>query len=144
MYGDHCLVCSGGGDRTTRHNRIRNAFHRLCGIAGLNPELDRSGILRPRPLQGALGEDGSDTSRDSSARRPADVYVPRWRAGKPAAFDFAVTSGLRTEQLATSAQDGSAAALQYEGHKCEFLNTRDACAQEGVTFIPMVVEASGG
>ena len=76
-----------------RHNLIRNEVFYFCAGAGLNPELERPGLLQPRPLLGALAEDGS--RGDPHSRRPADVYLPRWRQGVPAALDFAVTSGLR-------------------------------------------------
>ena len=78
------------------------------------------------------------------ARRPADVYIPRWKGGRPAALDFAVTSGLNTDVLRESVRDGEAAALRYEGFKSEYLDTRAQCQAEGITFIPMVAEASGG
>ena len=148
VFGDHCLTCSGGGDRTKRHNKIRNAVYSFCAEAGLSPELERPGLLQPRPMLGASHEDGSRPAEagegNAGARRPADVYIPRWKGGRPAALDLAVTSGLSTEALRESARDGEAAALRYEGFKCEHLNTRTQCQSEGITFIPVVAEASGG
>ena len=41
-----------------------------------------------------------------SRRRPADVYLPRWSSGGPAALDFAITSGLQIGSLASTAADG--------------------------------------
>ena len=52
-YGDHCLTCACGGDRTKRHNLLRNEVYHLCHSAGLNPELERPGLLQARPLAGA-------------------------------------------------------------------------------------------
>ena len=52
-YGDHCLTCSCGGDRTKRHNLIRNEVFYFSNSAGLNPELERPGILQPRILTGS-------------------------------------------------------------------------------------------
>ena len=118
-------------------------MHRLCTNGGLNPELERPGLLRPRPSQDTLPEDGSHHV-DPAARRPADVYVPRWRAGVPAAFDFAVTSGMRSSCLQESAADGASAATAYEGKKCSHLDTKSACEAEGVSFLPMVADAAGG
>ena len=104
-YGDHCLTCACGGDRTKRHNLLRNEVYHICHSAGLHPELEKPGLLEGRPLIGASAESGS--SEDQSAnRRPADVYIPRWRRGAPAALDFAVTSGLRGDILARSPVDG--------------------------------------
>jgi len=142
-FGDHCLVCSCGGDRTKRHNCIRNEVFFFCNGARLNPELERPGLLQPRPLIGASAEDGSARDADAN-RRPADVYLPRWRQGLPVALDFAVTSGLRGDVVSASAQDRSSAVTQYEDFKCEYLNTAERCAEEGIKFIPVVAEAHGG
>ena len=92
-HGDHCLTCACGGDRTKRHNLIRNEVFHFCNSSGLNPELERPGLLQPSPTAGAMHENGSQRNSNSS-RRPADVYIPKWRRGTPAALDFAVTSGL--------------------------------------------------
>jgi hypothetical protein len=145
-YGDHDLVCCGGGDRTKRHNLLRNQGCRLAAAAGLNPELEKPNLLRPRPQIGSLEENGTrdECPRDTSGRRPADVYAPRWYLGGPAAFDFAVTSGLRADLVSQSARDGSAATTAYEAHKRSFLDTAALCEEEGLTFIPMVMEAHGG
>ena len=142
-YGDHCLTCSCGGDRIKRHNLLRNEVFYFCNSAGLNPELERPGLLQPRPPVGVTQENGSDRDPNTN-RRPADVYLPRWRRGTPAALDFAVTSGLRTDVVHRSAVDGSAAAKSYEDFKRSHLDTETACLSEGVTFIPIICEADGG
>ena len=142
-FGDHCLVCSCGGDRTKRHNLIRNEVFHLCYSAGLNPELERPGLLRPRPLFGSAYESGE--VRDPNVdRRPADVYLPSWRRGIPAALDIAVTSGLRRDVVESSARDGSSAVSNYETFKRSYLDTENNCREEGIKFIPLVCEANGG
>eukprot|EP00660_Eupelagonema_oceanica_P019655 gene19655-biopygen17802 len=74
------------GDRTTRHNFLRNTAFRLAHAAGLRPELEKPGLLRPRPCIGALEEDGCTLlgSRGAAARRPADVFLPSFRLGSRA------------------------------------------------------------
>ena len=47
-YGDHALVCPCGGDRTKRHNLLRNQVYHFAASAGLNPELEKPGLLRTR------------------------------------------------------------------------------------------------
>jgi len=59
-------------------------------------------------------------------------------------LDFAASSGLRADLLAESANDPSAAVVGYEGFKEGYLDTKTACAADGITFIPMVVDACGG
>ena len=81
---------------------------------------------------------------DPSARRPADVYVPRWRAGPAVALDFAVTSGLRLDVVASSCRDSGAACLQYEDFKRDYKDTARECSRQGLAFVPMVAEAVGG
>ena len=142
-YADHCLTCACGGDRTKRHNLIRNEVFYFCNSAGLNPELERPDLLQPRPLTGYRHEDGSN--RDSNNyRRPADVYLPRWRRGAPAALDFAVTSGLRSNIVERSALDGTVSVKSYEDFKRSHMNTEIACQEEGITFLPIICEADGG
>ena len=142
-YADHCLTCACGGDRTKRHNLLRNEVFYLCNSSGLSPELERPGLLELRPLIGVTQESGA--RRDPNVnRRPADVYIPRWRRGAPAALDLAVTSGLRNDLVTKSAEDGSAAVNAYEDFKRTYLNTEAICQQEGITFIPLVCEADGG
>ena len=48
-HADHCLTCACGGDRTKRHNTLRNEVFFFCISSGLNPELERPGLLPPRP-----------------------------------------------------------------------------------------------
>ena len=142
-YGDHCLTCSCGGDRTKRHNLLRNEVFHLCNSTGLNPELERPGLLKPRPLTGSAQESGAE--RDPNAtRRPADVFLPRWRRGAPAALDLAVTSGLRADTLNKTIDDGSSAVKAYEHHKRSYLDTESTCREEGINFIPLICEADGG
>jgi len=146
-FGDHALVCCGGGDRTRRHNLLRNMAYHAAAAASLNPELERPGLLPQRPSFGSLYEHGgsiSDGDSSPSARRPADVYIPRWRGGPPAAWDFAVTSGLRLDAMAGSAQDPEAVLTRYEDHKCSFQDTKARCSEQGITFLPLIMEAVGG
>ena len=117
-------------------------FH-LCNSSGLNPELERPGLLLLRPLVGATHENGG--TRDPNVnRRPADVYLPRWRRGAPAALDLAVTSGLRSDFVTKSAEDGSAAVISYENLKRSYLDIEAICKEEGITFIPIICEANRG
>merc|ERR1712215_205236 len=134
-WGDHALVCACGGDRTKRHNMIRNVGDRLATSAGWRPEPEKTGVLSD-----TLG--GVDARPE--ARRPTDIYVPRWDLGGAAALDFAVTSGLRTEMLDQSAIEGSSCLTAYEHYKNNYLNTAELCARNAITFVPMVIEAHSG
>jgi len=146
-FGDHALVCCGGGDRTRRHNLLRNEVFYSAASANLSPELEKPGLLPQRPLFGSTYENGSrlhDNDSNPSSRRPADVYIPRWRGGPPAAWDFAVTSGLRLDAIADSVRDPEAVLTKYEDFKCSYRETQSQCLSQGITFIPMIMEAVGG
>lgn len=131
--GHHAKMCSAGGDRTLCHNALRNYVFRFLLRFGFRPELEKPGLLLP------MGPD----SVDQAARRPADVYLPCWTSGRPAALDFAVTAPQRQATLAQAAQTPLAAATDYVDKKRTHLNTASLCEARGVTFLPMVVESTG-
>ena len=145
-FGDHCLVCPCGGDRTRRHNLLRNAAARVLDAAGFRPETEKPGLLRMRPPINGADEAASERRSVLSpeGRRPAGIYVPNWLLGQPAAFDFAVTSGLRVGFLEESAKDGSYTGAYYVDIKSKHLDTAAQCKSEGLAFVPMVCEAHGG
>ena len=146
-FGDHALVCCGGGCRTRRHNLIRNMAFHAAEAANLQPELERPGLLPERPLVGSSYENGSrhnSAALDTGSRRPADVYIPRWRSGPPAAWDFAVTSGLRVGLQSDAVVSSDTVTRRYEDFKSSHKDTRAECEAQGFAFTPMVVEAVGG
>ena len=113
---DHALTCACGGDRTKRHNQMRDACVRMAWSAGWRPEPEKPGLLRPRsfPVNQGTEDHGRGDGLGPEARRPADVFIPRWDLGGSAALDFAVTSGLRTNQLEQTAANGFSSLTSYE------------------------------
>ena len=81
--GHHALTCKRGGDVVTRHNKLRDTLTETCHRAHLSIKV----------------EAGSNLSKDHSHTRPADILVPNWSLGKPAAFDLSVTSPLNSNVL---------------------------------------------
>ena len=65
-WGDHALVCSCNGDRTLRHNAVRDAIFCEAIDAGVDAEREKAGLLPPKP----------DEEAARNLRRPADVYLP--------------------------------------------------------------------
>ena len=51
---------------------------------------------------------------------------------------------MQGNRLGESARDPASATRRYEDFKCSHLDTKEACQAEGITFVPMVVEAVGG
>ena len=132
--GIRASACTCGGDKTAGHNAARNLVHHYAARAGCRPELERAGLLPPRP----------DEVDQRNARRPADVYIPMWKAGSPAALDLAVTSPQRQAALMLASGEAGAAAKSYEVRKRMFMDTEAQCHRQGIAFIPMVAESSGG
>ena len=131
--GRHAHVCPSGGDRTRRHNAIRNKAGAFADSAGFNPELEKPGLLQP-----------SSEQPGAQQRRPADVFIPAWKQGMPAALDFAVTSPHRQDIRLEASRCSGVAAVAYEQHKRDHLNTDRDCQQQGFAFLPIVAETSAG
>ena len=131
-FSHHAAVCVAGGERTLRHNAVRDAVFTWAERAGLHPEKERPGLLLPQ----------SPEDVHAGRRRPADLYLPAW-LGSPVAFDFAITAPQRQETLAQASVQAGAAAEAYARHKESYLDTAAACAAQGVRFVPLVVETTG-
>jgi len=131
--GRHAGTCAGAGDRTCRHHAARNEVGLFATTAGMHLELEKPGLLPPSP----------DTP-GSNLRRPADVFLPSWSGGAPAALDLAITSPQRLDVLRQASLRKGAAAEAYEVYKRNYLDTSAVCTSQGLSFIPMVAEPSGG
>ena len=140
-FGDHARACPCGGDRVKRHNRLRTVVATRAASAGLSPEVEKLGLLPPRPADLGACETGSC---QPSGRRPADVYLPAWGIRGPAAFDLAVTSGLKSGSVALSALHAGKVAAGYEDRKRSFQDTETLCRGQGLQFVPLVAEGIGG
>ena len=77
-----------------------------------------------------------------SASRPADVFLPTWERGQPAALDVTVVSTLQNRTVAGAASvSGYALSVARERKVAAH---SEACQSAGVSFVPMVVETLGG
>ena len=123
-FGHHSLTCKHGGDVVSRHNKLRDVFYDFCQRACLGPRLEM----------------GCGAGSDSQSR-PADVLVPNWDLGKPAAFDLSVTSTLQSSALLEASVTAGSAALLAENRKHN--NSDKKCDELGWACIPLVVETYG-
>ena len=128
----HAGVCIAGGERNQRHHALRDLVCHWADRAGLHPEKECSGLLLPQRPE--------DTG--VARRRPADIFVPSF-AGKPTAFDLAVTGFQRQASLAEAGRQGGAAATAYSAVKAAHLDTASICQQQGLAFTPLVAETTG-
>ena len=124
-FGHHALSCKNGSDVVSRHNRIRDTLFEFCQRAGLGAQL----------------EAGSSLGHEARQTRPADVLIPNWELGKPAAIDLCVTSPLNLDTLQVACVTPSSAAMQAEQRKH---HSNDAkCGELSWVCIPLVVVSYG-
>ncbi|KAL5493235.1 hypothetical protein EMCRGX_G014382 [Ephydatia muelleri] len=92
-------------------------------------------------LLGALLEAGSSLGHEARQTRPANILIPNWELGKPAAVDLCITSPLNYKTLQVACVIPGSAAWQAEKRKH---HSNDAtCLELGWTCIPLVVESFG-
>ncbi|CAK8995425.1 132 kDa protein [Durusdinium trenchii] len=70
--------------------------------------------------------------------------ITGWGLHGPAAFDFAVSSGLRSGVLPSTVGHGGHAALVYEERKRMHQRTEAQCRAQGLQFLPIVAEGCAG
>ncbi|KAL5502338.1 hypothetical protein EMCRGX_G009091 [Ephydatia muelleri] len=123
--GHHALTCKHGGDVVNRLNRLRDVFAESCRRACIGVQV----------------EAGSGLGRDEHHTQPADVLANNWMLGKPAAFDFAVTSPLNSSTLHEASVTAGSAPHATEARKHQAKDVK--CAELGWVSIPVVVETYG-
>ena len=123
-FGDHQVGCGGNGDRISRHNAVRDVIFAVAQSAALGPSKEVLGLV------------------PSSLARPADVFLPHWYLGRPAALDVHITSPLQEQTIAEAAFTPGHA-LQA-GVQRKLASNLSACRATGTDFIPLVAETFGG
>ena len=123
-FGHHQVGCGGDGDRIYRHNLLRDALYSVARISALGPLKEVPGLI------------------PGSLSRPADLYLPYWRRGRPAAMDVTVVSPLQKGLVGRAAET--------QGHALSVATRRkvreheDSCQEESIDFVPLAVETLGG
>ena len=122
--GCHSLCCGTNGERIGRHNNLRDILYSTAVSAALGPSKE-SRFLLP----------GSD-------RRPGDLLIPHWVAGRDCAMDLTVIHPLQEATVAGAATTpGYAADI---AHKNKIRDSLEDCERQGIAFIPLAVESLGG
>jgi hypothetical protein len=122
--GDHQVGCGGNGDRIHRHDNLRDTLFSAAQSAALAPRKEVPSLI-PR-----------------SSSRPADIFLPNWCGGRPAALDVTVIYKLQSLTLAGDAASQRHALRVTEERKMAAHS--EACQSVGVVFIPLVMETLGG
>ena len=124
VEGNHAMCCGSGGERIARHNHLRDHLHATAVAAGVGPAREVRFLIP-----------GSDS-------RPADVLLPHRIGGKDAALDVTVVDPCQAAtELGAATTAGFALNFAY-GRKVR--GAGEACQQQGIAFLPMVVESFGG
>ena len=77
-----------------------------------------------------------------SSSRPADVYLPCWHRGKPAAFDISVISPVQALTIDSAATIQGYVLTVRERQKRRIYV--EGCLSAGIDFVPIAVETLGG
>ena len=123
-FGDHQVGCGGNGDRISRHNAVRDVLYSAAQSAALGPTREAAGLVA------------------GSMSRPADLLLPTWHHGRPAALDVHIISPLQ-QQLVHEAAFTPGHALEV-GTQRKLASHLSSCRDAGVDFIPVVAETLGG
>ena len=75
--GDHQVGCGGNGDRIHRHDAIWDALYSAAQSAALAPREEVPTLI------------------PGTRSRPADIFLPNWCRGRPAALDVTVISTMQ-------------------------------------------------
>ena len=119
-FGDHQVGCGGNGDRIACHNAIRDVLFLAAQSAALAPTREAPSVV------------------PDSQSRPADILLPTWSRGRPAALDVTVISPLQQQTLhAAASTPGHALQVGVQRKLTAHLS---ACRSAGVEFIPIVLE----
>ena len=134
-----------------RHNAIRDVVcSAVAEHTSVSPEVEKPGLLLPpRPPDPGgtpLDDDPSllSPAPPAAGRRPADVWVPRGVSGFAEAWDFSVSSLLRSSHLSSASPSVADVFHDVEQRKLAFQDTASRVATRGATFCPLVLEACGG
>ena len=76
-FGDHQVGCGGNGDHIARYNAIRDVLFNAAQSAALAPTKEAPNLVL------------------DFSTRPADILLPNWCRGRPAALDVSVISPLQ-------------------------------------------------
>ena len=124
VFGDHQVGCGGNGDRIYRHDSLRDALFSAAQSAALAPRKEAPSLI------------------PGSSSRPADVYLPNWKRGQPAALDVTVISTM--QQLTRDRASVVPGYALQVGEERKMAAHAEACRSVGIAFIPLVVETLGG
>ncbi|KAL5463726.1 hypothetical protein EMCRGX_G032652 [Ephydatia muelleri] len=118
----------------------QNTFSQLASLLSISQCCPKSKIISEAQSPSSEVEMGNNLTNHSHTR-PADLLVPNWVVGKPAAFDLSVTSPLNPTTLLEASVTTGVAALTTELRKHSSNDTK--CKELDWVCVPLVVESYG-
>jgi hypothetical protein len=126
VFGDHALCCHFGTSRLFRHNQMRDIFGHSAKAAGLSAVV----IEKKNQITG-------------SKKKPGDITVHQYHRGfSSTAFDVTVAHPLQKKHIDVALEEPGVAA--QEAHDRKLQKALSECKEEGLEFVPLAWESTGG
>jgi hypothetical protein len=126
VFGDHALCCHYGTSRVFRHNNVRDLLSHAATAAGLTAVV----VEKKNQITG-------------SKKKPGDLTVQQYHSGFPSsAFDVTVAHPLQKKHIDIAMSEAGVAA--QEAHDRKLQKYLAECKDEGLHFVPLAWESTGG
>ncbi|KAL5502223.1 hypothetical protein EMCRGX_G008962 [Ephydatia muelleri] len=119
---------------------IAEPLHKLSRKMATDASGTAIGAVLSQDVEGQIEAD-SGLDVEGSRTRPADILLPNWEFGKPAALDFTITSALNPSTLNEASVMAGSAASAAEVRK--HVANDEKCSRLGWVCIPLSVETYG-
>jgi ubiquitin carboxyl-terminal hydrolase 44/49 len=126
VFGDHALCCLYTPSLVFRHNNIRDILGHSARAAGL------AAVVIEKKNQ-----------IDGSKAKPGDITVQQYHRGfASSAFDITITHPLQKKFIEIAMEE--AGVVAEEAHDRKLLKSLEVCQKEGIHFVPLAWESTGG
>lgn len=126
VFGDHAPCCHHGPSLLFRHNNVRDILGHAARGAGL------SAVVIEKKNQ-----------IDGSNAKPGDITVQQYHRGfASSAFDVTITHPLQQKYKEIAMEE--AGMVAEEAHDRKLLKSLEVCQKEGIHFVPLAWESTGG
>ena len=126
VFGDHAACCHHSTSLVFRHNNVRDILKHAAIGAGL------AAVVTEKKNQIA-----------GSNAKPGDITVQQYHRGfASSAFDVTISHPLQKKFIEIAMEEGGVAA--EEAHDRKLLKSLEVCEKEGIHFVPLAWESTGG
>jgi hypothetical protein len=126
IFGDHAPCCHHGPSLLFRHNNVRDILGHSARAAGL------AAVVIEKKNQ-----------IDGSKAKPGDITVQQYHRGfASSAFDVTISHPLQQKYKDIAMEE--AGVVAEEAHDRKLLKSLEVCQKEGIHFVPLAWESTGG